>query len=93
MNIFFFLPPPATRTGFEETTFERAYNALTEQLLLLRMRTVTTSEAYELCAALSACRLLLADSACSPRMRVWLNVSAEDVVFAVDSVEKGNGEE
>ena len=46
---------------------------------------ISSSETYELCMNLAACRLILAEKGkLGPSLKIWLNVSQDDVTFALD---------
>ena len=83
------------RSGIEETTFERAYDAATELLVQDNMgkkqgkggkgaAALTSTEAYATVMELAANRLILAEPGkLGPSLRIWLNVSQDDVAFAL----------
>ena len=90
------------RSGIEETTFERAYDAACELMASDRMGgkaggrrkgaadvTLTSSEAFANVMDLAANRLILAEPGrLGPSLRIWLNVSQDDVAFALTEQEK-----
>jgi len=77
------------KTGFEETSFNRVLDCLNEQLTMSHRKSISSTLARELLSQLSACRLVLADGGRrGPDARIWLNVSPDDIIFALDSAEK-----
>ncbi len=71
-------------SGVEETNFGEVYDCLQGLLIERSLSKVNTSEAYEMCCGLAALRLILAEPGrMGPRMKLWLNVSQDDVLFAL----------
>ncbi|KAG8518951.1 Origin recognition complex subunit 1 [Galemys pyrenaicus] len=72
------------RSGLEEATFQQVY---TQHVALCRMEGLpypTMSEAMAVCAHLGACRLLLVEPSRNDLLlRVRLNVSQDDVLYAL----------
>ncbi|KAM6217041.1 origin recognition complex subunit 1 [Rhynchocyon petersi] len=72
------------RSGLEEATFQQVYN---QHLVLCRMEGLpypTMSETMAVCSRLGACRLLLVEPSRNDLLlRVRLNVSQDDVLYAL----------
>ena len=50
---------------------------------------MNSTEGFDLCFGLSACRLILAEHGRNgPHLRIRLNVSTDDVIFALDTRKK-----
>ena len=74
------------KSGLEETSFERAFDALLEQLVLEGLPRMNSAEGFELLFGLSATGLVLAEHGrLGPHLRIRLNVSTDDVTFALNN--------
>lgn len=72
------------RTGIEETTFDRIFTNFNDYLCALKLPRMGSEEMYELCSSLASCRLILAEPGrLGPQMKIWLNVSTDDISFAL----------
>ena len=73
------------KSGLEETSFERVYDMLTDQMSYEKVR-LNTTQVYKMVFGLSGCRILIAEAGkLGPQLRIRLNVSQDDVLFALDS--------
>ncbi|NXN93256.1 ORC1 protein, partial [Rhinopomastus cyanomelas] len=72
------------RTGVEEATVQQVYHQHVALCRIEGMQCLTVSEAMAICSRLGACRLLLLDSSNKYlHMRVRLNISQDDVTYAL----------
>ena len=76
------------KTGIEETTFERGQKLLTELALMEGHRPLTLNETHGILNRLHSMKLVLAEPGKSGRMdmKIRLNVSQDDVLFALKNV-------
>nr|CAH7747819.1 unnamed protein product [Callosobruchus chinensis] len=72
------------RTGIEETSFNDVYKMLISCCAIDGFQSVSITVALSAVAKLSACRLILTDpKCCDIYQRIILNVSADDVYYAL----------
>nr|CAD7397707.1 unnamed protein product [Timema poppensis] len=73
-----------SRTGIEETVFNKVYQQLSTLCVFDGLNTPSISEAFGLCARLGGYRLLLTEhSRAAIYQKVLLNVSVDDVHYAI----------
>ncbi|NWR62744.1 ORC1 protein, partial [Bucorvus abyssinicus] len=73
------------RTGVEEATFQQVYHQHVALCRIEGMQSTTVSEIMAVCSRLGACRLLLVESSDKYlHMRVRLNMSQDDVTYALN---------
>ncbi len=80
------------KSGIEETTLARVVERLTELLAVEGLRALHSTAVHSVCNELSGSRLIVAEHArLGQHMRIRLNVSQEDVTFALSdkSAQKG----
>ncbi|NXU33314.1 ORC1 protein, partial [Thalassarche chlororhynchos] len=72
------------RAGVEEATVQQVYHQHVALCRIEGMQSPTISEIMAICSRLGACRLLLVDSSNKYlHMRVQLNISQDDVMYAL----------
>ncbi|XP_063987138.1 origin recognition complex subunit 1 [Diachasmimorpha longicaudata] len=77
-----------TRTGVEEAVFQSVYKQMEALCSFEGVKTPNISQTLEICARLSANRLLLCEhSRADVFQRILLNVSADDIHFALQDVQ------
>ncbi|XP_015116110.1 origin recognition complex subunit 1 [Diachasma alloeum] len=77
-----------SRTGVEEAVFQNVYKQLEALCSFEGVKTPNISQSLEICSMLSANRLLLCEhSRMDIMQRILLNVSADDIHFALQSVQ------
>ncbi|TRY74610.1 hypothetical protein TCAL_01600 [Tigriopus californicus] len=74
------------KSGLEETQFERVFLNLREQLNYENLPMINVTQAYAIANRLGACKLVISEPGrLGIHLRIRLNVSQDDVVFALDS--------
>eukprot|EP00095_Tigriopus_kingsejongensis_P001129 snap_masked-scaffold1099_size62903-processed-gene-0.0 protein:Tk01129 transcript:snap_masked-scaffold1099_size62903-processed-gene-0.0-mRNA-1 annotation:"origin recognition complex subunit 1-like" len=74
------------KSGLEETSFERVFRNLKEQINYDNLPMINTSQAFALSNVLAGSKLIIAESGkYGVHFRIRLNVSQDDVLFALDS--------
>jgi Cdc6-like AAA superfamily ATPase len=74
------------KSGLEETSFDRVFDIVCDLAAGEGTPKMNSAQVYDLCFGLSGCKLILAEAGrCGPQLRIRLNVSQDDVIFALDS--------
>ncbi|XP_043672697.1 origin recognition complex subunit 1 [Vespula pensylvanica] len=77
-----------TRTGIEEACFKSVYNQLRSMCCFEGIKIPTLTEILAICGRLEASRLLICDSVrMDIHQRILLNVSADDIHFALQPID------